>query len=167
MNACITLSAIMNSVKQFVRRKSGGLFSYRDVITDDQIVHRIDCVIFKKYDNTGDTNDLAAYLLSIDSELVPQCIPGQMLCLKMYPEEGKTYTNVINCDGTITNRGVAFWFSSHPDIIEYIKEKKPENLEIINVGDNEKIYIILPKEGANMINTVFLIVGNNGKVFQI
>lgn len=156
--------ADFQSVKQFIRHKTGGLFSYRDIITDDQIVHRMDCVIFKKYD--GD-DELADYLLSIGSELVPECIPHNTLCLKMYPEEGKTYTNVINCDGTVTNRGVAFWFSSHPDIIEYVKEKKPENLEIINVGDNEKIYIILPNDDAGMINTVFLIVSNDGKVYQI
>ncbi len=154
----------LQSVKQFVRRKTGGLISYRDIIKDEKIVERVGG---KLYINHGNPDDLVAYLLNITSELVSQCTPCEWLYIKMYVPGGKTYTNVLNCDEEITDLGVAFWFSSHPDVIKYIKDKNPENFEIIDVKDDEKIYIIVPNDNAGMVDTVFLIVSDGGKVFQI
>ncbi len=151
----------MDRIKQFVRRKTGGLFYYGDFTQNMEIK---DGNTYMEYESA---NKLINYLLTIDSKLVTLYDHdlSKGLFITMFAEPGETYSNVLNAMGEITNFGVAFWFPSHPDIIKYAQTDQ-DDFEVINVKDNEKIYMLIPNHNK-MNGFVGIIVSDDGKVFQI
>ncbi len=123
-----------------------------------------ECLEVNSAGGSNEIQELVDYLISINSDIIK------------YIGKGTISQNIRKCMENISipknynlvnNMALSqLFFATHPDVIKWVKNTNPKNLQIVNSKGNYKITVLCRQKGFKGINNDMILV-SRGAIFHL